>query len=660
MKRTTRNLLSRQPADFTWNTLNSALICTWALLGAIATAINLGTAQSMERQSQVLFFRLRGTVTPPSEIVILAMDQESLAQSEHYQANPDRYPELNAIQSWPWRRSAYATIVEKLMQAGARSVALDVLLIDPSSYGVEDDIKLQQVLQRYADRVILASSYEPSGTPEAGEMGQLITPNPLFQVSAAPRALINFLPDPDQQVYQLPQHFVDQVLQPQGLAEGVMPFAQVTLQSAALPPPATLRGMIYFYGPPTTFTRVPFWHVLDPTNWSFHLREQTFKDKIVLVGTTAEFFQDFIPTPFSVTMPGVELHANVLATLMQQRNIGVAIPNAGLRGWLILLAVLSTGWGLNRWVKRPVLQFLSFLGVAIAWGAVSYLSFTYGYLIVPTAVPVVAIALSGVSCLTTNTIHTQLEKYRLRQTLERYVAAPIVQEILSHHSADFQSLLKGRRVNAAVLFCDIRSFTTFSLQVEPEILVEQLNTYLNAMVEAILEAGGTVDKFIGDAIMAEFGSPISQGAKADGMNAIRAALKMRQALVDLQQYWQTVGQTVLFNGIGINYGEAIAGDIGSSRRREYALIGDAVNIASRVEGLTRKFWTDILITESLYELVKEEIEVVEIGAHLLKGRGENKVKLYSLISLKGEDQSLYHQIHEQLRSLSSFEEMNKT
>jgi adenylate cyclase len=109
------------------------------------------------------------------------------------------------------------------------------------------------------------------------------------------------------------------------------------------------------------------------------------------------------------------------------------------------------------------------------------------------------------------------------------------------------------------------------------------------MVETILDAGGTVDKFIGDAIMAEFGSPISRGAETDAINAIRAALRMRQALLQLQAFWEQQGQVIFFNGIGINYGEAIAGDIGSYRRREYALIGDAVNVASRVEGLRATF-----------------------------------------------------------------------
>jgi adenylate cyclase len=148
--------------------------------------------------------------------------------------------------------------------------------------------------------------------------------------------------------------------------------------------------------------------------------------------------------------------------------------------------------------------------------------------------------------------------------------------------------------------------------------------------------------------MAEFGFPVSQGEKNDAMNAIRAALGMRQALAKLRSQFIQEGRNPFFNGIGINFGEVIAGDIGSLRRREYGVIGDTVNVASRVEGMTKKFQTDILITESLYQLVKDEVEVIGVGEHPLKGREENLVQLYSVVGLKGDDQTLYHQVIEDL------------
>jgi adenylate cyclase len=628
------------------------LIGGWAVAATIATSLNPNWVQRAERLAQVAFYRLRGSVSPPHEIVILQIDQDSFVQGEFYQADPDRYPELEPIQTWPWQRTAYAVAIEKLMAAGARSVSLDIILADPSVYGSKDDQRFQQVLQRYRDRVVLAAEYATFGT-DGITQAQIIYPNPAFPVSPTAYGLINFLLEPDGRVYRLNTRYYDEVIRPVGLlGEAIPAFAVATLRAAQIAYPirsSTASGEIFYYGGAGTFEQVPFWHILDPTNWQIHVRRGTFRNKIVLVGATATTLQDFARTPIAEMMPGIEVHANSIATLMQDRTITAALPNAYLRGLLVLLGVTGTGMLLSSVIKRPVVQLLAALATAVLWGSISYLCFTGARLTLPTVLPMIAIGLGGISNLTTAAINNQLEQRRLRHTLERYVAAPILNEILTQHSDDFQALLKGRRVKAAVLFCDIRGFTAFSLQLEPEQLIEQLNVYLNAMVEVILETGGTVDKFIGDAVMAEFGSPISHGEKTDAMNAIQAALKMRRSLAALHQRWQQQGQALFFNGIGINYGEAIAGDIGSYRRREYALIGDAVNVASRVEALTRQFATDILITESLYELVEGEVEVICIGEHALKGRGENLVRLYILIGLKGEDQTLYQQVQEKLR-----------
>ncbi|MDX2216745.1 MAG: adenylate/guanylate cyclase domain-containing protein [Oculatellaceae cyanobacterium bins.114] len=661
------NTSQRHPPKSGWlnlTRLSYLLVGVWASIGAIATAINFIPALALERQTQIFFFSIRGKVTPPDNIVILSMDQESLAQGETYQRDPTRYPELAPIETWPWRRAAYANVIEKLLAAGARSVSIDVILADPSSYGLEDDQTLRDVIRRHPNQVVLANSYETFGTPETGELGQIVNPNPDFEAKANNLGLINFAADPDGRVYRFSEVFINQVVVPQDLGTDIVSFATATVQIHRLSQNQSIEvhpagENIFFYGPPTTFKRIPFWHVLDSTNWEFHLREQTFRDKIVLIGPTASYFQDFVRTPFSETMPGVELHANAIASLLDNRAINEAIPSAPLRGLVVLIGVAGTGFLFNRFLKRTDSQMLMALGVALTWAILGYISFVFANLIMPTAVPVIAIVLSGLSSLTTGAISNRLEQLRLRQTLERYVAAPIVHEILTNYSEAYQALLKGRKVKAAVLFCDIRGFTSFSLQLEPEQLVEQLNDYLNAMVEAILDAGGTVDKFIGDAVMAEFGSPISEGEKTDALNAVRAALGMRQALVNLHQQWQQQGKVLFFNGIGINFGEALAGDIGSVRRREYALIGDAVNVASRVEGLTRKFWTDILITESLYELVKDEVEAVCVGEHELKGRGQNVVQLYSLIGLKGGDQTSYRYIHDQLRNQKNLKESHE-
>lgn len=621
----------------------------WAILGTATTAFDLRLVQVMERQVQTAFFEFRGQVSPPDNIVILAMDDESLAIADSY--NPQNIPDyFKPIQSWPWQRRVYGEVIEKLMQAGALAVGLDVVLEGESAHGAQDDQILQQTLQKYPDRVAIASVYEDSVTPN-GLVFRFVQPKPEFRQNSQLIGFINYLPEPNAKIHRLARSYQQQFSDLVGNPKLELSFAEATLNAAKLTYSKPRGSEIYFYGASRTFTTIPFFYVLEPKTWESYLKKgEIFKDKIVLIGPTADFFKDFQRTPFSQTwrypapMSGIEIHANSIGTLLQNRAITELFANSIFQSLLVFILISGASVFISLVPKQPSRQFSWGILLALIWLGSSYLIFTYGYFILPTFVPALAIALCGLSSFTTGAINDRLEKNKIRRALERYVAAPIASEILKQ-PGEYQALQKGKRIQAAVLFSDIRNFTTLSTQLEPEALVEQLNTYLDAMVEPILAVGGTVDKFIGDAIMAEFGSPISQGAKTDALNAIKAALGMRKNLNKLRGKWQQEGKKILFNGIGINYGELIAGDIGSVQRREYAAIGDTVNVASRVEGLTKNFGTDILITDSLYQLVNEFVEVIEIEPQRVKGRSE-PVKVYSLIGLKGEDSSLYHQVRE--------------
>lgn len=634
-----KRLHRRSPA-----VIGSLLVAVWVVLSALGTAINLLPLHLLELQTQALFFQIRGAVPVPENVVIVAIDDESLSLWR----NGREQKEFEPIQSWPWRRTAYAVAIENLMAAGARSVSLDLLLDIPSARP-EDDQQLQKTLQRYAGRITLATSHTRAASSSGGELQaleQFLSPSPSLQTTPQSLGLINYPPELNSQVRRFTSLYLDYI-EP-GLRQSqtnLISFDEASLKAAQIPFEPPKGDYIFYYGGQSSFPIIPFWNLLDPKQ--FAQQRHLFRDKVVLIGATAEALQDILPTPFG-DVSGIEIHANAISTLMENLAIAEVVPNPYLRGLLLLLGLAGIGRLLSRLSKRPVPRFLYSLGIAAAWAVAGYWSFTSAGLIVPTALPVIAIALSGLSYLSTGSIDDQLEKLRLRRTLERYVAAPIVQEILSQPE-DFRALLQGRKVKAAVLFCDIRGFTNLSYKLPAEELIAQLNHYLNAMVEAIVETGGTVDKFIGDAVMAEFGAPVSRGETVDAMNAVRTALHMRRALADLRHQWLVEGKTLLFNGIGISYGEVIAGNIGSVQRLEYTVIGDTVNVASRVETLTKTLQTDILITESLYSLIQDQIEVIFVGEYPLRGREESPTRLYELVGLKGESKKLYERVQAELR-----------
>ncbi|MFN3927371.1 MAG: CHASE2 domain-containing protein [Pseudanabaenaceae cyanobacterium] len=620
--------------------LGFGLTSLLAAIAGLGGAVNFPFLRAWELQLHSTFFAIRGAVKPPTEIVILAIDDTSLKQGEFY--DPVKRPYLEPLRSIPWQRVVYAQVIEKLLQSGAKVVAVDVLFTTPSAYGIKDDQALQVVLTKYKERVVLAANLGTAASAEA-DIAQLESPGDVFDVHPHTPAYVNFWPDVDGTVRSLPPKLPAEL-------PPLLSFAEATLKAGQVSYAQPQGEYIYFLGEGNTWLnyqqQIPFYYVIEPTNWENALQQgKFFENKIVLIGATAPSQQDIQPSAVG-RMPGVEIHANAIATLMQNLSIREGIKANGWRGLFIFAVVVIAG-SLLTLIRRPLWQLgATLLGVTL-WGVIAYFLFIFAQVAIPTFLPIVGIASVGITLLAVGAIITQLEKLAFQRTLERYVALPIAQQILKQPE-DYQAMMTGRTIKAAVLFSDIRGFTTISSYLPPQALVTQLNEYLGKMVDVILAENGTIDKFIGDAIMAEFGSPISQGAKTDALNAIRAALGMRTALIELRRKWEAEDKIPFVNGIGINYGEFTVGNIGSPRRLEYAVIGDTVNVASRVEGITKDLGTDIVITHALYELIKEEIEVIDYGERELKGRVDT-VHLYGVVGWKGEAPTLYQAVQKALK-----------
>jgi adenylate cyclase len=215
----------------------------------------------------------------------------------------------------------------------------------------------------------------------------------------------------------------------------------------------------------------------------------------------------------------------------------------------------------------------------------------------------------------------RLEKTRVRRTLEKYVSTNVVRELLDNPK-QFEQSLGGVVKPVAVLFSDIRGYSSVSARTDPQALVSQLNEYLSAMVECVFRHGGTLDKFIGDAVMAVWGNVRSDGARGDATNAVRAALEMRSELARLNQDWKRRGLPELRAGIAVNQGDVVVGNIGSPRRMEFTVIGDVVNVSWKLQELTKQFAADVLVSSNVQALLVEDFDLQSLGEANIAGRTE--------------------------------------
>jgi adenylate cyclase len=329
---------------------------------------------------------------------------------------------------------------------------------------------------------------------------------------------------------------------------------------------------------------------------------------------------------------GPALHLQAMAAALNHEFLRPTPARTGLA--LVGMAGL-TAWLLVAFLRRPLLCLGTLVLITAAYlGAARWCYDGTGLLLL--TVPVLsALVMSGVFSLGFEYALERLEKLRTRRTLERYVSKNLVKEILENPDSYYSSL-RGVRVPATILFSDLIGFTTLSEKADPEALVSQLNEYLSRMTSVVFRNGGTLDKFIGDAIMAVWGNVRSCGMAQDTKDCVRAALAMRRELRQLNQRWREEGRMGLGMGIGINQGEVIVGNIGSHERMDPTVIGDSVNLASRLEGLTRIYGVDILVGASAAELARDEVHIRSVARVQVKGKSK-PVDIFTFVGARDEE-----------------------
>ncbi|MEN6437534.1 MAG: adenylate/guanylate cyclase domain-containing protein [Syntrophobacter sp.] len=358
---------------------------------------------------------------------------------------------------------------------------------------------------------------------------------------------------------------------------------------------------------------------------------ESLKDKLVVVGITTMGLYDMRPTPFDPIFPGVELHCTVMENILQQQFLRRAEQSAIFHDMLALFG-LALFFLITQHFARGAL--LTCIAAGLLGGYVfltHYFFLTNGQWL-NHVYPSLNLGLAYAGTTMHRYVKEIREKRRYRETFSLYAPPSVVEEMLANPE---KLHLGGEKKELSVLFADIRGFTSISEKFPAEELVPQLNHYLTRMTEVVFQQQGTLDKYIGDAVMAIFGAPLPQ--EDHPVRACATALNMVKGLRALKEEWRNRKLPVLDVGIGINTGMMMVGNMGSERRFDYTVIGDNVNLASRLEGLTKGYGVRIVIGESVWEKAKDFFVARELDVVQVKGK-QKPVRIYQLISARGEEE----------------------
>jgi adenylate cyclase len=579
-------------------------------------------------------------------------------------------PDLDFLKTqgvtWPWPRQLYAPLIDFCRRSGAKAVIFDILYTEASSYGPEDDQRLAAAAAA-AGKVIfpffLSREDKPSSpqTPElldkaalaiAGSPPQdflhyrsLLAPIPPLVTGARTLGNVECRPDIDGTYRRLPlvASFQGRFLPILGFAafQALHQGAPWRFQDGALvqgqrriPLDAQGQFLLKYRGPSRSHQRFAAANLMQSEYRCLHnlpplVPPEALAGKWVFVGLTAPGLLDLKASPVSAVYAGVEIHATLLDNLLQGDFLQTAPV---LLQWAWTLALVAA-MILTVLFVSGMSGLVGNLGALVLFNALHLglcvLAFTRSWYADP-LLPDLALNLSFALAAIYSYATEGRQKQAIRGMFAQYMSEVVISHLLQHPE---KLKLGGERRRITLFFSDLAGFTTLSERLDPETVVALLNDYLSRMTEIILEEEGTVDKFEGDAIMAFWGAPLDQEDQA--VLACRAALRQAAALHDLNRQFAAQGLPTLTLRIGLHTGEAIVGNLGSQKRFDYTVIGDTVNLASRLEGLNKFYGTAIMASQATVQECRDLLEFRELDWVAVKGRAA-PVTVYEVMALKGE------------------------
>jgi adenylate cyclase len=605
------------------------------------------------------FLRLKPRIYEPVPVRIIDIDDDSLAR----------------FGQWPWPRTLLAKLVNRLDEMGVATIAFDILFVDPDrttpSHLVEDMPGItpdDPLIARFASmpdhdqifadamaRSHVVLGFAPRATehprlPEAKATFAVAGDDPrpwvphflgaasslgVLEAAAAGNGNLGMLPEHDGISRRVPlvtairDHLypalaADALRVAQGArtyvvkstgANGVTAFGEHaginSIKIGRIVVPTGTDGTVWVHFTPHEPARfVPAWKILDGS-----ADPELIKGNIVLVGTTAEGLKEFRPTPLDAAAAGVEMHAQ----LIEQMLLGDSVQRPDWAHGAEATFMLAIGLILLFLLPRVGPRWTALLGVAAVAPAIGgswYLYSEYNWLIDP-VFPSLVGGLVYLSSSTVMFVRTESERRQVRHAFGRYLAPAVVEQLAEHPE---RLTLGGEMREMTLMFSDIRSFTTIAEGLDAHGLTSFLNHYLTPMTDAILSHRGTVDKYMADGVMAFWNAPLDDPAHAE--HACRAALAMRSQLARLNDGWraEAAAEPRPFRevraGIGLNTGECVVGNLGSDQRFDYSVLGDAANVASRLEGQTKTYLVDIIIGERTAEEAPQfallELDLIQV------------------------------------------------
>ena len=633
----------------------------WRLFTVVVLVFTLSTAYllipqtflSLDNRLRDFLFVLRGPIETTQNVVIIDIDERSLKQEGQ----------------WPWSRNRVAKLIQNLSDAQAGIIGLDIVFSEAdksSPLHIASELNCSTKELRDNDAILAKTisqtptiggyffSYEKSSstveplipaifiTKGGSNTEYLIHPNsltlniPIIQDAFYSSGFFNNTPDEGGMIRLVPLLMTYQgSIYPSLALEMVRIYANaqkvifdnaqnsvehIKVGDLQIPTDRFSRLMVNYRGPSHTFTYIS---AADILNKNFSAQDVT--GKFVLVGTSAIGLSDLRATPFDILMPGVEVHANVIDNLLKKDFIAFAQEPEQVD--LLLIAsttILAIGLFslVSVWISLPLL-IASLYSYYLFF---NHLLFKEG-IAVNILFPIAALLFGYVSALLINYIISLKQKQMIMNMFAKKVSPRVMQDLIANSS---ETLLEPHNRIVSVFFSDIRSFTSISEQLgDPKEVINMLNTYMTPMVENITKQEGTIDKFIGDAIMAYWNAPVHVKDHAD--KALTSALEQIKLLQTLNATLKERFNITIEIGIGIHTGEVTIGEMGSTGRSDYTIIGDNVNLASRLEGLNKLYGSHILISQATkaqlsLTYLQRSVDIVKV-----KGK-QHPVEIFEVLS----------------------------